>query len=339
MKFAVIGAGTFGFRHIQAYDRNPEVELVGIFDLNRALAEDVAAKCTTPPPVFDDLDAMLAIEGLDAVSVVTPDHLHADVAVRVANAGKHLLVEKPLATTVDDARRIVAAAEANGVTLMVDFHNRVNPPFITAYDAVRDGRVGQVKYVYARLSNTLGIASSIKWASASSSLWFLSSHMVDIAQWIVGERIVNVTARAVDGVLQSRGIDTPDIFVVLAEFASGAIGVFEHAWILPDSHPTAKDLKFEVLGSEGAVYIDGSHNRAVEVYGASDVRYPDMMAPPYGPHLTGFIMDGITFFVDAVAGRRPVLATGDEGVQVTAVLCAVLESIESGRKVDVASLL
>lgn len=335
MKIAVIGAGTFGARHIQAYDRNPEVELAGIFDLERERAEQAAGACATPPPVFGSIDDLLRIEGLRAVSVVTPDHLHRAGAVAAADAGKHLLVEKPLATTVADAEAIVAAAEANGVTLMVDFHNRVNPPFVTAYDAVRDGRIGEVSYVYARLSNTIGIASSIRWASASSSLWFLASHMVDIAQWVTGQRIVRVNAHAVRGVLERRGIDTPDVFVVTAEFASGALGVFEHAWILPDAHPTVKDLKFEVLGSAGAVYIDGSHNRTVEVYGTAGAHYPDMMAPPYGPHLTGFIMDGITHFVDAVAGRRPVLATGAEGVQVTAVLCAALESIETGRPVPV----
>lgn len=335
MRFAVIGAGTFGSRHVQAYDRNPQAELVGIFDLDRELAQRVAASCSIPVPVCDTLDELLRIDGLQAVSVVTPDHLHRDSAVAVANAGKHLLVEKPLATTVTDAKAIVEAARANRVKLMVDFHNRVNPPFLNAYEAVRDGRVGEVSYVYARLSNTVGVASSIRWAAASSSLWFLASHMVDIAQWVAGQRIVRVNAHAVRGVLASRGIDTPDVFVMVAEFESGALGVFEHAWILPDSHPTAKDLKFEVLGTDGAVYVDGSHHRAVEVYSATQARYPDVMAPPYGPHLTGFIMDGITHFVDAVAGQRPVLATGEEGVQVTAVLCAALESIETGRPVPV----
>jgi predicted dehydrogenase len=335
MKFGVIGAGAFGSRHITAYDRHPEAELVGILDLNRELAERAAAGCATPPPVFTDIDEFLAIPGLEAVSVVTPDHLHREAAIKVANAGKHLLVEKPLATTVEDAEAIVAAAKENGVTLMVDFHNRVNPPFVSAREAVIDGRVGRVEYVYSRLSNTIGIASGIKWASNSSSLWFLASHIVDIAQWVMGAKVVRVTARAVSGTLESRGIKAPDVFVILADFDNGALGVFEHAWILPDSHPTAKDLKFELLGSEGSVLIDGSHNRAVELYSADSVRYPDVMAPPYGHHMTGFIMDSISEFVDAALGRRPVLATGEEGVQVTAVLCAVLDSIADGAPVEI----
>jgi predicted dehydrogenase len=336
MKFGVIGTGTFGSRHIQALDRHPGAELVGVLELNREQGEKAVAEfATTAVPVFTDIEEFLAIPGLEAVTVATPDHLHASPAVAVAKAGKHLLVEKPLATTVEDARAIVDAAKASGVTLMVDFHNRVNPPFMDAHRAVRDGKVSKVSYVYARLSNTVTIASTIKWASSSSSLWFLSSHMVDVAQWVLGERIVNVSARASRGILESRGITTPDIFVVTAEFESGALAVFEHAWILPAGSPTHTDLKFEVLGSEGAVYIDTTHNRTVEIVDDVKSGYPAVLALPYGPRLTGFVMDAIAQFVDAVTGDGPVLATGEEGLQVTAVLCAILESIETGVPVDV----
>jgi predicted dehydrogenase len=336
MKFGVIGTGTFGSRHIQALDRHPGAELAGILELNREQGERAAAAfARTPVPVYTDIDEFLAIPGLGAVTVATPDHLHAAPAVAVAKAGKHLLVEKPLATTVEDARAIVDAANESGITLMVDFHNRVNPPFMDARQAVADGTVGDVKYVYARLSNTMSIASGIRWASSSSSLWFLASHMVDVAQWIIGQRIVRVTARASSGVLEGKGITTPDIFVIMAEFDSGALAVFEHAWILPDGSPTNTDLKFEVLGSEGAVYIDTTHNRTVEIVNDEKPSYPAVLALPYGPRLTGFVMDAIAQFVDAVTGDGPVLATGEEGLQVTAVLCGILESIESGKPVDI----
>jgi predicted dehydrogenase len=336
MKFGVIGAGTFGSRHIQAFDRHPDAELVGVLDLNRELAETAVANfARTPVPVYTDLDEFLAIDGLEAVSVATPDHLHAAPAIAAAKAGKHLLVEKPLATTIEDARAIVDAAKEGGGMLMVDFHNRVNPPFVDAYNAVRDGRVGKVKYVYARLSNTVAIAAMIKWASSSSSLWFLASHMVDVAQWIVGERIVKVTARESRGVLEGRGIATPDLFVIMAEFESGALAVFEHAWILPEGSPTNTDLKFELLGSDGAVYIDTTHNRTVEIQTADSVAYPPVLVLPYGPRLTGFVLEAIAQFVDAVHGRGEVLATGEEGLQVTAVLRAILDSIKSGEPVRV----
>ncbi|HEV2518190.1 MAG TPA: Gfo/Idh/MocA family oxidoreductase [Devosia sp.] len=336
MKFGVIGAGIFGSRHIQTFDRHPDAELVGVLELNRERAEAAVAKFASGPvPIYTDLNEFLAIPGLQAVSVATPDHLHTAPAIAAAKAGMHLLVEKPLATTVAEARAIVDAAKEGGGILMVDFHNRVNPPFADAYQAVRDGRVGEVKYVYARLSNTVAIAKMIKWASSSSSLWFLASHMVDVAQWIVGERIVKVTARESRGVLESQGINTPDLFVIMAEFESGALAVFEHAWILPEGNPTNTDLKFEVLGSDGALYIDTTHNRTLEIHTADTIDYPAILVPPYGPRMTGFVLDAIAQFVDAANGRGEVLATGEEGLQVTAVLEAILESIKSGGPVQV----
>lgn len=336
MKFAVIGAGIFGSRHIQALDRHPDAEIVGVLDLDRERAERAVREfASSPVPIYTDIDELLAIPGLEAVTIATPDHLHAAPAIAAAKAGKHLMVEKPLATTVADARAIMDAARSSGVQVMCDFHNRANPPFMDAREAVQAGRLGDVKYVYARLSNTAKIAAGITWASSSSSLFFLASHMVDVAQWIVGEEIVKVTARASSGVLEARGLTTPDIFVVMAEFASGALGVFEHAWILPSSNPTNKDLKFEVLGSEGAVYIDTSHNRTVEIFTDTEVDYPDVLALPYGPRLTGFVMDAIAAYVDALHGRGEMLATGEEGLQVTAVLCAILESIDAGESVTV----
>jgi predicted dehydrogenase len=337
MKFGVIGTGTFGSRHIQALDRHPGAELVGVLELNREQGEKAVAEfARTPVPVFTDVDEFLAIPGLDAVTVATPDHLHAQPALAVAKAGKHLMVEKPLATTVDEARAIVDAARDSGVTLMVDFHNRVSPPFVDARKAVAAGTLGDVSYVYGRLSNAVNVAAGIRWASSSSSLWFLASHMVDIAQWVVGQKIVRVTARSSSGILESRGISTPDIFVIMAEFESGALAVFEHAWILPSGSPSYTDLKFELLGSEGAVYIDTTHNRTLELVTDDRLAFPPVLPMPSSPRLTGFVLDAIAQFVDAVNGDGPVLATGEEGLQVTAVLCAILESIESGRPVEVA---
>ncbi|HMQ30778.1 MAG TPA: Gfo/Idh/MocA family oxidoreductase, partial [Chloroflexaceae bacterium] len=125
--FALVGAGVFGERHAQAYSRHHAAELVAVCDLDLPRAEGVAARYGARYAT-DDLARVLADPAVRAVSVATPDHAHREVAVACARAGKGLLVEKPLATTVEDAETIVAAARAAGVTLMVDFHNRVSPP-------------------------------------------------------------------------------------------------------------------------------------------------------------------------------------------------------------------
>ena len=132
-----------------------------------------------------------------------------------------------------------------------------------------------------------------------------------------------------EGMMFSRlQVDAPDFHVATVEFRRGAVAVFENAWILPRSQPATKDMKFEVLGSEGALYVDTSHNRTLEVYSASKATYPDLLAPPSGEHLTGFILDSIAHFVDAVTLGKPVLATGEDGVVNTRIIRAIIDSAE-----------
>ncbi len=332
--FALIGAGLFGERHAQAYSRHPAADLVAVCDLDaeraRAIAEKYGARYWTT-----DYRTVLADPDVHAVSIATPDHLHRDVAIAGAAAGKHLLVEKPLATTVEDAVSIIEAARRAGVTLMVDFHNRVNPPMVQAREAIRRGDIGRPAYVYARLSNTTAVPTEmLKWAGHSSALWFLASHMVDVVRWLLDDEITRVYAVSRDGILKGMGVDVADFHVATVEFSRGAVAVFEHAWILPRTYATVKDLKLEILGSAGAINIDASHNRTLEVYSAQRAAFPDVLAPPTGEHLTGFVLDSIAYFVDAVARGAPVLATGEDGVAATRAICAIIESAATGAPVS-----
>ncbi len=329
--FALVGAGIYGQRHAQAYSRHPLVDFVAVCDLDGERARKVAEQYGARHH-FTDLQEMLKTPGIDAVSVATPDHVHRAVAIACAQAGKQLLVEKPLATTVEDAEAITKAAEAAGVQLMVDFHNRVNPPMVSARDAIRRGDIGTPAYVYARLSNatTIPVEMLRSWSGQSSALWFLGSHMIDLTRWLLEDEPSKVYAVSREGILHSLGVDAPDFHVATVEFRKGAVAVFENAWILPRTQNTLKDLKLEVLGSKGAIYVDGSHNRALELYTAEKGTYPDVIAPPTGIHLTGFIMDGIAYFVDVVTKGAPVIATGADGIATTRTICAILESAAKG---------
>lgn len=332
--FALVGAGLFGERHAQAYQRHPAVDFVAVCDLDesraRRLAETYGARRWTT-----DLASVLSDPSVHAVSIATPDHAHRAVAIAAARAGKHLLVEKPLATTVADAEAIVAAAEEAGVLLMVDFHNRLNPPMVAARQAIERGEVGTPAYVYARLSNTIAVPQDmLRWSGQSSALWFLGSHMVDIVGWMLQDRPERCYVVSRGGVLKSKGIDAPDFHVATVEYAKGAVAVFEHAWILPRSHSTVKDLKIEILASEGALYIDGSHNRTFELYGREKGLFPDMMVPPFGPRLTGFVLDSVAHFVEAVTEGKPVLATGREGLDNTRIIAAMIAAADRGEAVS-----
>jgi predicted dehydrogenase len=176
----------------------------------------------------------------------------------------------------------------------------------------------------------------LSWADRSSALWFLGSHAVDIMRFILDDTVVRVQAASRSGILQKLGVDAPDFHVAIAEFARGAVVTFEHAWILPRSQPMVYDFKLELLGSEGAVYVDSSHHAAFTLHAGGRIDYGDVLgvAPTSDLRVGGFVLEAIARFADAVLYDRPVLATGEDGLEATRIVDAIQRSAQSGQPID-----
>ena len=335
--FGVIGTGIVGGAwHAHVYHHLPQAQLVAVCDLNEARAREIAERYHVPQ-VYTDYRELLARDDIAAVSIATPDFAHREIAVAAAKAGKHILVEKPLATTVEDAEAILQAVDEAGVTLMVDFHNRVNPAFVTAKQSVAAGELGELQYIYARLSNTTFVPTQmLPWASQSSALWFLASHTLDMSCWLLDDKPKRVYAVSRSGVLQGLGVDTQDFHVAIVEFERGAVVTLENSWILPETEPNVFNLKMEILGSDGVMYLNTSDNRTVEKYTRAGVSLPDTLGftlDANSARLSGFVLEAIARFVDAVVDGAPVLATGAEAALVTRALTAIEESARTGQPV------
>ncbi len=333
--FGVIGVGTWGELHARVYSEDERISLRRVADLNAERAESVAGRHGAAS--HSDYHDLLADDLIKAVSITTPDFAHAEVAVAAAEAGKHVLVEKPLATTVEDCRRIIAAAKASGVKLMVDFHNRWSPPFYKAWESIHKGEIGEPQHVYYRLSDRIFVPTEmLPWAGKSTVEWFIGTHSIDTVRWLLGDEVTRVYAVARSRVLKGLGIDTPDFYQITLEFASGTTAVIENSWILPNSIPNIIDLKCEIVGSRGALYLDTSHNRTVEKYTQSEAEYPDFLVLPtiYGEQ-KGFAADSIRHFVDCVLTDTEPRVTGEDGLIVTRIIQAIEESVRTGLPVDV----
>jgi predicted dehydrogenase len=314
----------------------PQSKLAAVCDLDETRASEIAKKYGAKA-VYTDYRELLANPEVKAVSIATPDFAHREIAVAAAEAGKHILVEKPLATTVVDAEAMVNAAKKAKVKLMVSFHNRVNPPFAGAKQSILKGELGQPVYIYARLSNTTWVATQmLPWASKSSALWFLGSHITDLAHWLLDDEPKRVYAVTRSGILKGMGVDTQDFHVAIVEFKNGAVATLENAWILPETEPSVFNFKFEMLGTKGSLYVNTSDHRLVQQFTNESASLPDVLGITFGdsPRLSGFVLEAIARFVDAVANDTPVLASGEDGLVVTRVLCAIQDSAASGRPVD-----
>ncbi len=334
--FGVIGTGILGEYHAQVYSRLPGVELAAVCDIEAERAQATAEKYGAVA-FYTDYQALLNNPNIQAVSIATPDFAHRDIALAAAQAKKHILCEKPLATTVEEAQVIVAAAKEAGVKLMVDFHNRVNPPFVAARQSIAAGEIGRPSYAYIRLSNSLFVPlEMLSWADRTSALWFLGSHTVDMMRFLLEDDVRRVYAVSRSGVLENLGVDSQDFHVAIAEFKKGTVVTFENAWILPRSQPMVYDFKLELLGSEGAIYANPSHHGALEKHSGGSISYGDVLGviPTGQRRVGGFVLEAIARFVDAVLYDQPVLASGQDGLEAARVVFAIEQSAETGQPVE-----
>jgi predicted dehydrogenase len=332
LKVAVIGAGMWGAQHAHVFSTLPQTELLAVCDLDIARAEAMA-KSHGAPHSFTDHKALLALDEIEAVSIATPDFTHTPLILAALAAGKHVLSEKPLATTMADAMAIDAAARTSDRKLMVDFHNRVNPAFAAAREEIARGTIGRPIHASGRLSNTTFVPlEMLSWAGRSSALWFLGSHLVDALRFVLQDEVTRVFAMRADGHLRSLGVDTADVHLSMLEFSNGTIVTIENSWVLSPDNPQIFDLALNLVGDKGQIQLNPSHNGAYLQMTGEGVRYRDLfgVTPAGIGRVGGFVRESIARFVDAVRNDAPLLATVEDGLKVTRILTAIEESARTG---------
>jgi predicted dehydrogenase len=335
-RFGVIGAGLWGEAHAEVYATHPWAELAAVCDSDRARAERLAQKFGARR-VFTDYREMVKDPGMDAVAVATPDFAHRDPVVAAAKAGKHVHCEKPLATSREDAEAIAAAVRASGITYMVDFHARWNPPFAIARRNIEEGTLGRIMSAYFRLNDTVSVPTHmLSWASRSSILWFLGSHTVDTLRFLLADEVERVYSVSRAEVLRERGIDVPDLYQSVLEFRSGVVATIENNWIVPDTNPAVNDFKVNILGSRGMINMDLTNNQLFERYLETTSDHPDcLVKPQVRDRHVGFAYEAIRDFVECLALGRPVQAGLEDGLKVTSVILAIMESAATRSPVTV----
>lgn len=244
---AVIGLGMMGQRHARIWAELPDTHLVSVYDIVPERAREVAEQLGGA--AAGSLEEALAAPGVDLVSVCTDDQSHREACVAAAAAGKHVLVEKPLATTLEDCDAIIAACAAAGVKLMTGHVCRFDPRYVCCREAVATGEVGSVVQVFARRNNILPSGRRI--GPRTSVAFFLGVHDIDLLQWITGERITRVHAEATSQVLAD--IPAEDSIMTVFRLEGGGVGALETCWVIPEGSPNSLDARMEIVGTAGRV--------------------------------------------------------------------------------------
>ncbi|MGQ5701419.1 Gfo/Idh/MocA family protein [Sandaracinobacteroides sp. A072] len=336
--FALLGCGRIASRHADVLSSGqiPGARLVAVCDVKPERAAAFGEKYGVPH--FLDMNDMFAHSDVDAVSVLTPSGMHAEHAIAAAGAGKHVVVEKPMALRLEDADAMIEACDRAKVKLFVVKQNRFNVPVLKAREALDAGRFGKlvmgtVRVRWCRPQSYYDQDSwRGTWAQDGGVLSNQASHHIDLLEWFMGP-VESVHARGITALVD---IEAEDTAVATLRFRNGALGIIEAT-----NAARPKDLEgsLSVLGSDGAVVIGGfAVNRmqtwqfASEEPGDSEVMERFSTNPP---NVYGFGHQAYYEHVlDCLRNDRAALVDGLEGRKSLELISAIYESIETGRDVD-----
>jgi UDP-N-acetyl-2-amino-2-deoxyglucuronate dehydrogenase len=271
IKFAVVGCGNIGSRHLHHISMNGEAELVGLCDNDPAVQTKYSAQHGVPG--FTDYTKMLQQSDADVISICTPHALHAPMTIEAIEAGKHVLVEKPMALTVSDALRMKAAAVSKGLHLMIVWQNRYNVPVQLTYNALRDRRLGRIFMVHCSVlwNRPQGYYDVSPWRGSigeeGGALFTQCSHFVDLLIHFFGE----IEAVNSVGDTKNHRIEIDDCGAAILRFHSGVLGSMTYTTCV---HEKNYEGSITIVGEKGTVKIGGQYLNTIEFWNVENYPLP-----------------------------------------------------------------
>lgn len=328
VRWGVIGLGWFGEVHAEVLARMPGIELAALCTRRGDRLAEIADRHGIDRR-YTNYHQLLDDSAVDAVSITTHADDHRDIAVDALRAGKHVLLEKPMALTVADCDQIVDAARQSDSMLMVGHICRFDPRVTQAKQAIDAGRIGKIISMHARRNLSKAIGRMV--LDKISALMGDGIHDADLMLWLSGAKPVSVYAQQV----HPGACKYPDGGWVMSRLDSGAVAVVESIWHLPETTPFQIDARMEVIGTEGAIYINCGE-AGLEVHDHDGVRLPDTLYWPrvFGEHF-GILRAELRYFANCVRqGRPPQRITPEQSRAAVAWMAAAVESAETGQVIS-----
>jgi len=337
----IIGSMFAAELHIDGYRRLPHVEVAAVAAKTVEEAQPFAEKYHIDK-VFGDYHELLALPEIDLVSAAIPNFLHHDVVLAACEAGKHVVCEKPLATTAADAAEMVAAARNAGVRLMYAEDWIFAPALVRAREIIDEGAIGKVLFVKAKEchNGSHSIYAQNKKYCGGGAMIHLAIHPLGWVRWLKGQEIVEVMARMSpggDGNLLHKDYTGEDWSCAILTFEDGTVGLVEGNYVTWGGI----DDRVEVYGSEGSLHVNLTQGSPVTCYSRPGLKYAiekaDMTVGWTRPAVDEWWQLGyaneIAHFVDCVRfDREPARGVrAEDGLALMRVLEAVYASAQSGR--------
>lgn len=326
IKVGVIGVGAWGVNHVEAYRALPHAEVFAVADSAPDRAEQIAATYTIPH-WFGNYEELCALEELDAVSIVTPESEHLKPVEAATRAGKHILIEKPIARSVSEVEEMIEAARRADVILMPGHLLRFETRYALIKEKLENHELGTVVSIQARRNRTKG--NFRKYARAHP-IFAVAVHDIDLLLWYAGSRVKRV--RAYQRNIQ--GSQTPDVVWAILEFASGALGIIETTWLTPDQVGIFSSDALHLITDKGIASLDLVPG-GLSFWLESGFLVPDVIgAPRIRGTVEGSLAAELSYFVSCVLKKeKPQVVTAEEALEGIRVAVALVESAEKEQDV------
>jgi predicted dehydrogenase len=324
----VCGLGAFGESHLRAYRGLPLVEVVAVASRSAERAREVAARYDVPR-CYDSYDALIADPAVQAVSVTTAETEHLAPALAALAAGKPVLVEKPLAVSLEDGRALVEAARRSSAFLLPGHILRFDVRYAALRASVAAGELGRLTSLSARRNRPSELVAS---HSRVHPALVTSIHDLDIMLWLTASPAASVRAYHRLG---SRPGDPHGIWAIL-RFGNDVVATIESVWMTPDTTGIATEDAFGVIGTGGVGQIRAGAP-ALQIATEDGPRAPDLYYEPtvHGAS-AGALKEELAYFaLCASTGMTPEIVTAEDGLNALALALAMIESAERDAEIGV----
>ncbi|MEF3330920.1 Gfo/Idh/MocA family protein [Oceanobacillus sp. M60] len=334
LKIAVIGCGSIAkHRHLPEYAVNKHVEITAVCDIVGERAEEAAVKYEAK--AYTDYKELLKQDDIDAVSVCLPNYLHAPVSVDALNAGKHVLCEKPMATSAEEADQMIEAAQQSGKKLMIGHNQRFVNSHQKARELIASGAVGKV-YSFR---TTFGHGGPEGWSADGKDSWFfkkdeafigamgdLGVHKADLVRYLLQDEFVEVGAFVETSAKENADVDDNATLILKSE--KGTIGTLAASW----AYTAKEDNSTIIYGEKATLRLedDPTYSLVVQYTNGETVKYElgAIQSNDEGGQTTTHVID---HFIDSIQNDTTPLIDGEEGKKSLAIILAALESVETKR--------
>lgn len=339
-----VGIGLIGSQfaaeiHAQALQRVQGAGLVAVASPTASHARTFAERHQVPR-WFTDYRELLALSEVQMVSLCLPNYLHCKVAVEAANAGKHVICEKPLCLSLREADTMIKACKKVGVKLLYAEELCFAPKYVRAKEVVDEGALGKV-YLVKQSEKHFGPHGEWFWDIARSGggvLLDMGCHGIEFARWILGRPKAKSVFAQCGTFVHKDKTKGDDNAIIVVEFENDAVALIEESW----ARRGGMDDRAEIYGSEGVTYADLLRGSALETYTEVGYGYAVEKAPTTrGWTFTMFdeiwnygFPQEMQHFVDCVRYDAVPAVTGEDGKAVLEIICAAYASAGSGRKIS-----